>query len=368
MKVPFIDLSRQNGVVLEGAVRAMEEAAANSSFVGGARVADFERHFAGYCHTPYGVAVNSGTDALRLAMLACGVSPGDEVVTVPFTFIATAEAISQCGAIPVFADVDPLRCCMDASSLEKAVTPRTRGVVPVHLYGHPAPMDDILKVARARGLWVVEDACQAHGARLEGRGVGSMGDAGAFSFYPTKNLGAWGEGGFITTSSEDVARKAEALRNHGQSSRYSHDFEGYNARLDSIQAAILDLKLEHLPRWTSERVRIAGDYLRELSGVGDLALPEPAPGADHVYCLFTVRTSRRDDLRRHLGECGIGAAVHYPVPLHMQKAYSHLGYGEGRFPVSEACSRSVLSLPLFTGITGDEVGAVVQAVKRFFSR
>ncbi len=366
MEVPFLDLSRHNMEIVEEAAEAFRKAAQGSAFIGGAAVSGFEANFAQFCGAPCGVAVNSGTDALRLAILALGVEPGDEIVTVPFTFIATAEVITQCGCRPVFVDIEPEYFCLDPARLEAAITPKTRGIIPVHLYGHPADMDAILPIARRHGLWVLEDACQAHGATLHGRTVGSLADAGAFSFYPTKNMGAFGEGGFLTAQDENVAQKATALRNHGQSARYSHEFEGFNARLDAIQASVLDLKLKRLPEWNEARRRIAGRYIAELAGVGDIRTPATAPGATHVYHQFGIRTARRDDLKRFLAERKIGTAVHYPVPLHLQKAYAHLGWGEGSFPVSEACSRTVMSLPMFQGLTEDEAGAVVDAIRSFF--
>ncbi|MBP7867549.1 MAG: DegT/DnrJ/EryC1/StrS family aminotransferase [Acidobacteria bacterium] len=366
MSVAFLDLTRQNREILDEALAAVREAILNSAFIGGPAVSAFESNFAAFCGAPHGVAVNSGTDALRLAILALGVEPGDEIVTVPFTFIATAEVITQCGCRPVFADIEPVHYGLDPAKLEAALTPRTRGIVPVHLYGHPADMGPILEIARKHGLWLLEDACQAHGAALDGRVAGSLGDAAAFSFYPTKNMGAFGEGGFITARDEAVAHKCLALRNHGQSARYSHEFEGYNARLDAIQAAFLDAKLKRLPDWNAARAHIAGRYLGELEGVGDLVLPKTAPGATHVYHQFVVRTARRDALRQHLAGLGIGTAVHYPLPLHLQKAYAHLGYAEGAFPVSEACAREVMSLPMYQGLADEEATEVITAVRGFF--
>ncbi len=368
MKVPFLDLSRQNRQIRNRAIELFTDIIDTSSFIGGAHVKTFEENFARFCHCRQAIAVNSGTDALRLAIAACGVDPGDEIITVPFTFIATTEAITQNNARIVFADIDPETCNLDPTRLEAVITPRTRGIIPVHLYGNPADMPAIRKIAERHNLWVLEDACQAHGATLDGQPTGSLGTAGAFSFYPTKNMGAFGEGGMVTTNDEDIAQSVLALRNHGQSARYSHEFEGFNARLDAIQAAILNEKLELLPTWNQQRLATARFYIRELTGVGDVVTPHTTAGATHVYHQFTIRTAHRDALRAWLTEREIGTAIHYPVPLHMQKAYLDLGYVPEDFPVSLECSRTVMSLPLYQGITEEEAGAVVEAIREFFSR
>lgn len=367
MKVPFLDLNRQNREIRDDALAHIARIIDQSSFIGGRYVEEFELQFSRFCETPFGVAVNSGTDALRLAILALGAGPGDEIITVPFTFIATAEVITQCGCHPVFIDVEPDTLNLNPACLEAAITPRTRGVIPVHLYGNPARMDSILAIARQHNLWVLEDACQAHGATWHGRRTGSLGECGAFSFYPTKNMGAFGEGGFVTAADETVAQKITALRNHGQSSRYSHEFEGFNARLDAFQAAILTEKLKRLPRWNEQRAAAASFYSRSLQGLGDLVLPVTTPGCSHAWHLYTVRTSRRDALRQHLTDAGVGTAVHYPLPLHLQKAYLPLGYQAGSLPVSEEASRTVLSLPLFQGITPEEQERVVDVIRSFFN-
>ena len=367
MQVPFLDLSRQNQAVKAEALAALAAAIDGSAFIGGRAVQEFEQNFARFCQATHGVAVNSGTDALRLAMLACGVAPGDEVITVPFTFIATSEVISQTGAKVVFVDIDPETYTIDPAAAIAAVTSKTRGFIPVHLYGQIADLEPLLDASRRNGQWVIEDACQAHGAELNGRRAGAIGEAGTFSFYPTKNLGAMGDAGFVTSQDETIAQKVLALRNHGQSARYAHEFEGYNARLDAVQAAILDAKLRHLPAWNEERRRWAELYRQGLAGVGDLVLPAVRAGATHVYHLFTVRTERRDALRACLTERGVGTAVHYPTPLHLQPAYRHLGYRPGQLPVSEACARTVMSLPLYQGITEPEVQYVIETVRAFFN-
>lgn len=367
MAVPFLDLTRQNRQVRDQAVAIFHDALEHSAFIGGRRVEEFEQNFARFCGARFGISIKSGTDALRLAIAACGLEPGDEIITSPFTFIATAEVITQNGGKVVFCDIDPDTYNIDPRQLEKHITPRTRGIIPVHLYGNPCAMDAIMEIARRHRLWVLEDACQSHGATIGGRVVGSIGTCAAFSFYPTKNMGAFGEGGFVTTQDEALAKRIQALRSHGQSVRYVHDFEGFNARLDAIQAGILNEKLKLLPGWNEERVRVASTYLDGLSGVGDLVLPRPAAGATHVYHLFTVRTARRDALQSFLNQQGIGTAIHYPIPLHMQAAYQYLGLAPEDFPASLACSRSVISLPLYQGITEAEVGEVIGAVRKFFS-
>jgi dTDP-3-amino-3,4,6-trideoxy-alpha-D-glucose transaminase len=361
MAVPFLDLTRQNREIFDAAVAIFTDAMHQSAFIGGKRVEEFEQNFARFCGAKFGISIKSGTDALRLAIAACGLGPGDEVITSPFTFIATAEVITQNGGRVVFSDIDPDTFNLDPRLLERRITPRTRGILPVHLYGNPAAMGPIQEIARRHNLWVLEDACQSHGATLNGKVVGSLGSCAAFSFYPTKNMGAFGEGGFVTT------KRIQALRSHGQSVRYVHDFEGFNARLDAIQAGILNEKLKRLPAWNEERIRLAGVYQDGLAGVGDLVLPRPADGATHVYHLFTVRSQRRDALQSYLSQQGIGTAIHYPIPLHMQAAYQYLGHTPEDFPVSLACSRTVLSLPLYQGITEDEIAEVIAAVRKFFS-
>jgi dTDP-4-amino-4,6-dideoxygalactose transaminase len=367
MNVPFLDLSRQNREIRERALEIFADIIDHNSFIGGPYVKEFEENFARFCGVGHAIAVNSGTDALRLAIQASGLEPGDEIITTPFTFIATSEAISQNQGIIRFVDVHPDTCTLDPDALPQAVSARSRGIIPIHLYGNPCHMGPIMEFARTRDLWVVEDACQAHGATCDGKPVGSIGTAGTFSFYPTKNMGAFGEGGLVTTPSETIAQKVLALRNHGQSARYNHDFEGFNARMDAVQAGILNEKLKLLPRWNEQRRATASLYRQELDGVGDLEFFNTTPGATHVYHLFTVRTRRRDELREHLTRAGIGSAVHYPVPLHLQPAYRQLGYGPGDFPVAEEYARTVLSLPLYQGIREEEARAVVKTITEFFN-
>ncbi|MBN2431682.1 MAG: DegT/DnrJ/EryC1/StrS family aminotransferase [Acidobacteria bacterium] len=366
MNVPFLDLSRQNTEIRERALAIFADIMERSSFIGGPYVKEFEESFAAFCQVPHAIAVNSGTDALRLAIQACGLEPGDEIITTPFTFIATSEAISQNQGVIRFADVHPDTCTLDPAALAAAISPRTRGLIPVHLYGNPCHMREIMAIADKHGLWVVEDACQAHGAAYDGSPVGSIGTAGTFSFYPTKNMGAFGEGGLVTTPREDILHKVLALRNHGQSARYSHDFEGFNARMDAVQAGVLHEKLKRLPDWNEQRRQMAVLYRQELAGIGDLEFFATTPGATHVYHLFTVRTRQRDQLREYLTGQGIGSAVHYPVPLHLQPAYRPLGYGPGDFPVAEEYARTVLSLPLYQGIREEEVRTVIHTIQAFF--
>lgn len=376
MKVPFLDLVTPHLELEEELVQVFRSALRSAAFVGGKLLDDFETAFAAYSDTRFAVGVGSGTDALRFALMAAGVGPGQAVVTVPNTFIATTEAITQAGAEPVFVDVDSRTLSMDPVQLEeylrtKCSADRITGklfrlqtgsevtaVVPVHLYGQPADMDPILDLASRYHLTVIEDACQAHGAeyfsRKEGRWLkaGSMGRAAAFSFYPGKNLGACGEAGAVTTNDEEIAKRVRMLRDHGQARKYHHEMEGYNGRLDSIQAGILAEKLKRLPEWNGLRREKAETY-RELlaSEDHDLALPLEPDWARSVYHLYVVRAPQRDRLRSHLAEAGIDTGIHYPIALHLQEAYQDLGYREGDFPVAESAAREVLSLPIYPGLT-----------------
>ncbi len=379
MTVPFLDLRSMHEEVREEIESGWRDLVDRSAFVGGSVVAEFERGFAAYCATPHAVGVGSGTDALRIALQAVGVRPGDLVVTVPHTFFATAEAITQAGACPVFVDIEPISYVMDAASLQRylehdctatggSLVDRRRNrpvtaLVPVDLYGQPADWDPLLELARRFGLKVVEDACQAHGARYRGRLCGTFGDAAAFSFYPGKNLGAMGEAGAITTGSEAVAERCRVLRDHGQRERYIHvTAEGGNARLDALQAVVLNVKLKRLDAWNEARRRVAAWYGVRLAD-GDLVLPAERSGARHVYHLFVVQTPERDDVRPQLDARGIGTGLHYPVPLHLQEAYAALGYRKGDFPVSEQVAAGGVSLPMFPHMTEEQVDRVAAAVR-----
>jgi dTDP-4-amino-4,6-dideoxygalactose transaminase len=333
----------------------------SGQFVLGDEVVAFEREFAAYCGAADAVAVNSGTSALHLALLAAGIGPGDEVVTVPYTFIATIAAIQYAGATPVLVDIEPATCTMDPARVEAAITPRTKAIVPVHLYGHPADMDPILEIARRRNLLVIEDAAQAHGAEYKRRRCGSLGHLAAFSFYPGKNLGACGEGGALVTSSGNFAATARSLRSWGEQRRYEHSVKGFNYRMDAIQGAILRVKLRKLEAWTDARRNRAAEYGRALAGRGVLTPIERA-GCRHVYHVYAVRVPDRDARRAYLQARGIQTGVHYPIPAHLQPAYTDLGYGPGDFPVAEEVAREILSLPIYPELRPEQVSEVADAL------
>jgi dTDP-4-amino-4,6-dideoxygalactose transaminase len=360
-KVPFFDLKTQYQSIRPEIDKAIARVLDNCQFVLGSEVAGFEEEFASYCGVAECVALNSGTSALHLALLAAGVGPGDEVITVPFTFVASVAAILYAGARPVLVDVDPHSFTMNPGDIEAAITPRTKAILPVHLYGHPADMDPILEVARRHGLAVIEDAAQAHGAKYKERPVGSLGDIACFSFYPTKNLGAYGEGGAVTTSNAEYARTIRMLRDWGQDRKYHHLLRGFNYRLEGLQGAILRVKLRHLDQWTELRRAAASKYNRLLADCG-IELPREMPWAHHVYHVYTLRTKDRDALQAALQTEGIQTAVHYALPVHLQPAYADLGYSRGAFPQSEKAAEEVLSLPLYPEITDTQIQNVAQAL------
>ncbi|MEP6995921.1 MAG: DegT/DnrJ/EryC1/StrS family aminotransferase [Acidobacteriota bacterium] len=333
----------------------------------GAEVAAFETEFAAYCEVRHCVALNSGTSGIHLALLAAGVGPGDEVITTPTTFIATAEAISYVGARPVFVDIDPATANIDPRQIESAITSRTRAIVPVHLYGRPAELDDILKIGAERNVPVIEDACQAHGARFRGKRVGGFGLAAAFSFYPAKNLGAYGEGGALTTNDDRVADLARTLRDHGQSRRYHHDQIGFNYRMDGFQGAVLRVKLRHLDRWTARRIEIARIYREALAGAR-VTIPNDNPKAESVYHLFVVYVEDLASVRAGLEARGVQTAVHYPVPVHLQKAYAGLGYKPGSFPHTEWASERGLSMPIFPEMSLEQAGYAASSLAEIVGR
>jgi dTDP-4-amino-4,6-dideoxygalactose transaminase len=432
MSIPFLDLKSPHLELEEELVQTFRDCLRNAAFVGGPQVQAFEEEFGRFCGTKHAIAVNSGTDALRFALMAAGIGPGDEVITVPNTFIATVEAISQAGATPVFVDVDERTSNMDPARLEDYLrngstaarqhgsTPaRSRAVMPVHLYGQPADMDAIFEIAGRFGLVVIEDACQAHGAlhqskaEVSGRSssvsrvscvltpdssssspascvltpgspvpgpdslrltpdsslwrrAGSMGLAAGFSFYPGKNLGACGEGGAATTDDDGIAKKIRMLRDHGQAQKYYHDFEGYNGRLDTVQCGILRSKLRRLEAWNNQRREAAGRYGKLLAGIPGVTLPHEPSWAKGVYHLYVIRAARRDELQKFLNEKGIGTGLHYPVPLHLQKAYGDRGWKTGDFPVTERLASELLSLPMFPGITSGQQAEVASALRGFY--
>ena len=366
--VPFLDLRAQYESIRADIDRAIEETVGSCAFCGGPVVERFEKEFAAYCHSKEAVGVGSGTEALWLILMALGVGAGDEVITVANTFIATAEAITMTGAIPVFVDVDSSTYTMDPDRLEPAITPRTKAIIPVHLYGQTADMDPILAVARAHGLHVVEDACQAHGAEYKGRRAGSLADAAAFSFYPGKNLGAYGEAGVVTTNDETLAETIRMLRDHGQRTKYHHDLVGWNCRMDGIQAAVLGVKLRHLEEWTEARRRNARAYCEMLSDVDSVLTPQEAGYARHVYHLFVVRVPDRDRVLKELSDAGIHCGIHYPVPVHLQRAYRRSRCVSTGSEVTSHCAPELLSLPMFAELTQAHIEQVVRELTRVLSR
>jgi len=354
MTVPYFDLKAQYAGMRDEILAALDRVCQGASFILGEEVAAFEKEFAAYCETKYCVALNSGTSALHLALLAIGVQGGDEVITTANTFIATAEAIAYTGARPVFVDIDPATANIDPHRIEQAITSRTKAIIPVHLYGRPAELGPILEIARNHGLAVIEDSCQAHGARYRGKRVGGIGTAAAFSFYPGKNLGAYGEGGALTTNDENIASLARSLRDHGQTSRYFHDYLGYNYRMDGFQGAVLRIKMKRLEEWTAKRRRFAGLY-REILGGSGIVIPRDDPRSESVYHLFVVYVENRDSIRAQLEARGVQTAIHYPRPVHLQKPFAALGYHTGSFPLTERACDQTLSLPLFPEMTEEQV-------------
>lgn len=387
--VPFLDLITPHRELQDEVVAVFRKALGTASFIGGAMVEEFEHDFARFCDIPYCIGVGSGTDALRFALIAAGTEVGDIVLTVPNTFIATTEAISQAGARPDFVDIDEQTYNMDPHKLAEYLETKcsynparretlhhpsqrvVRAIVPVHLYGHPADMDPILHLANKYNIVVVEDACQAHGAEYYSRRdscwkkAGSMGKAAAFSFYPGKNLGACGEAGAVTTYDEDIARKIRMLRDHGQAQKYYHDIEGYNGRLDAVQAGILRVKLKYLSSWNEQRRTAASSYSALFTNMTGVAIPSELSDAKPVYHLYVIRVQDREGLRRHLSNCGVGTGIHYPVPLHLQKAYEHLQFGIGTFPIAEQVATEILSLPMYPQITAEQQKYVADAVASF---
>jgi dTDP-4-amino-4,6-dideoxygalactose transaminase len=362
MKVPFLDLKAHHAPMIDEFDRAIREVIESSAFAGGPFVERFEEEFAAYCGSKHAIGVGNGTDALWLTLLALGIGEGDEVITVPNTFIATAEAITYCQAQPVFVDVDETTFTMDPAELKKSLTEKTKAIIPVHLFGQPADMDPILEFAHMHGLFVIEDAAQAHGAEYKGRKGGTMGDAGCFSFYPGKNLGAFGEAGAVVTNNTELGKKIKILRDHGQAQKYHHSLVGWNCRMDGIQAAVLSIKLRHLEEANLLRREHALEYNRAFAGIDEVRTPFEASYAQHVYHVYAVRLQERDAIRRHLQEKGVGCAVHYPIPIHLQEAYRDLGYKEGAFPIAEHLAEEFLSLPMFPELTEEQIEYVASCV------
>jgi dTDP-4-amino-4,6-dideoxygalactose transaminase len=363
IKVPFLDLWSQHLPLMSEFNQAIREVVESSAFAGGRFVTAFEEDFAAYCNVPYAIGVGSGTEALWLSLLACGVGSGDEVITVPSTFMATAEAITHCGARPVFVDVDESTYTMNPDALKHALTAKTKAIIPVHLFGQPADMDPIVDFGRKHGLHVIEDACQAHGATYKGRRVGTFGDTACFSFYPGKNLGAFGEAGAVVTSNAELNEKIKILRDHGQERKYFHSVVGWNCRMDGIQAAVLRIKLRQLETANQRRRNHAAQYgtgLREFDGI---ITPTEASYARHVYHIYAIRVSNRDETVKSLTDQGIATGIHYPVPVHLQEAYQTLGYTRSSFPTAERCAAEFVSLPMYPELTHSQIEQVIEGVK-----
>jgi len=361
MGVAFVDLNRMHRPIRPDLNAAMASVIDRNAYILGDEVAQFEEDFAAYCEVAHAVGLDTGTSALELCLRAWGIGEGDEVITAPNSFVATASGIAFTGARPVLVDIDPATYNIDVDRIEAAITPRTRAIMPVHLYGHPADMDPVMAIADRHGLKVLEDACQAHGARYKGRRCGSLGHAAAFSFYPAKNLGAFGDGGALVTNDGDLAERVRMLRNYGQKQKYHHLFLAYNRRLDTLQAAVLKTKLPHLDAWNASRRETAARYAEALAGA-PLVPPGVADYAEHVYHLYVVRSPDRDAIGERLQTAGVGWGLHYPVPIHLQPAYEYLGHAPGDFPEAEKACASVISLPMFPGMRPDEVASVAAAL------
>jgi len=363
IRVPFLDLSAHHAPLREEFERAIGEVIDSGAFAGGPFVEKFESEFAAFCRCQHAIGLGSGTEALWLSLLACGVGAGDEVITVPNTFMATAEAITYCAARPVFVDVDERTFTMDPAGLKKALTSKTKAIIPVHLFGQCADMDPILEFARKHGLFVIEDAAQAHGAEYKGKRAGTMADAGCFSFYPGKNLGAFGEAGAVITKDAELAEKIRVLRDHGQVRKYRHNMIGWNCRMDGIQAAVLSVKLRRLENVNLLRRAHAQEYNRAFEAVEEVVRPVEADYARHVYHVYAVRVQDRDEVMFMLNEKGIQCGVHYPVPVHLQRAYRELGYSNGDLPISEQTAQEFISLPMFPELTKEQIGMVTLALR-----
>ncbi len=365
MQIPFIDLKAQYNQIKDEIIEALKSVMEKTAFAGGAFVEKFEQEFADFFGCKEAVGVGSGTEALWLALKGLGIKQGDEVITAVNTFIATAEAISLCGAKPVFVDIDENSFNMEPCGIENAITSKTKAIIPVHLYGQPADLDSILDIAKAHKLFVIEDACQAHGAEYKGRKAGTFGDAGCFSFYPGKNLGAYGEAGAVITNRPELAEQIRKLRDHGQEKKYYHSMIGVNSRMDGFQAAVLTVKLKYLDDWNQARRKHAMRYNELLDGVYSLTVPTELDHVKHVYHIYSIRTANRDQLKESLAKSEISCGIHYPVPLHLQGAYQFLEYEKGSFPIAERVAREILSLPMFPELTKEQAEKVVKEIRRF---
>lgn len=364
MNVPFLNLAAQYEALKSDLLPAVEKALASGHYILGPNVAAFEQELAAFTGTKFAVGVNSGSDALTLALRALNVGPGDEVITSPFTYIAPAESVIQMGAKLVFADIDPKTLCLDPKEVARRITPATKAIIPVHLFGQTAPLDQIFALANPAKIHVIEDCAQAIGATQHGRPAGSQGAVGCFSFYPTKNLGADGDGGALVTNDEALAKKLKMLRVHGIERRYHHDLHGFNSRLDELQAAILRVKLPHLNRWNARRAEIAARYTAGLQGL-PVETPTTGTGNGHVFHVYHLLAARRDDLQKHLADNGVPTIIYYPQPLHLQKCYADLNWREGDFPVAEAISKKILPLPMYPELTDAQVDHVIATIRKF---
>jgi len=367
MNIPFLDLKTLSKEVSEEVSQSWNEILNRADFILGKEVSQFETRFATYCDCKESIGTASGLDALKLILRAMDIGSGDEVITQTNSFIATALAISSVGATPVLTDMNDADFLIDVSAVEKAITPRTKAIIPVHLYGQVAEMEPILALAQKHKLKVIEDACQAHGAIYKGQKAGSIGDAAAFSFYPGKNLGAFGDAGAVTTNNLQLAKRIRTLRNYGSPQRYHHEEQGENSRLDTLQAAVLLAKLSRLDNWNNSRRKMAARYTQGLNQIPDLKLPIVQDPLRHVHHLFVVRTSKRDQLLKHLTQNQIGAIIHYPIPIHLQKAYAQMGWRKGHFPLAEKAADEILSLPLFPTMSNAQVDYVIEVIQQFFN-
>lgn len=367
MYVPFLDLKAQYASIRDEIAAALQKVWDTTAFAGGPFVEQFEEEFASFCQCEFAVGSSSGTAALRMALLGLGIGEGDEVITAANTFIATTESIISCGAKPVFVDIDERTYNMNPHFLENAITPKTKAIVPVHLYGQMAEMDSIMEIARAHHLFVIEDACQAHGAEYKGRRAGSIGDAGCFSFYPSKNLGAYGEAGVVVTNNANLAEKMRMFRDHGQKKKYYHSVIGWNDRMDGLQGAVLSVKLKHLPTWNKTRRKNAQLYDELLSDVNCVVTPVEADAAKHIYHIYAIRVHNRDALMSALAEKDIHCGIHYPIPVHLQDACRFLGYKEGSFPIAERCADELVSLPMFPELSQEQIERVSDEIKSFLA-
>jgi dTDP-4-amino-4,6-dideoxygalactose transaminase len=367
MNIPFVDLKAQYRTIERDVNAAVLNVMERADFILGQEVSKFEEEFADYCQTAYAVGVDSGYSALELILRAYEIGQGDEVITAANTFVATALTISNTGARPVLVDMDPTTYNLDPGKLEAAITPATRAIMPVHLYGQPADMDPILEIARRHGLLVIEDSAQGHGAYYKGRRAGALGDAAGFSFYPGKNLGAYGDGGAVTTNDPVIADRLRLLRNLGQRAKYDHQVKGYNHRLDTLQAAVLRVKLPHLDRWNAERRRVAAEYDRLLADL-PVITPRVLPGAEAVYHLYVIRVRDREGLQNHLKKAGVATGIHYPVPIHLQAAYRDLGYKRGDFPITETLADEILSLPMYAELDNEAIAYVADAIAAYIDQ